>query len=251
MFSNLVQIELIRLFKSRILKITALTGLVVWAFWCVVIEFLISLDVTSSFTVSVEGNMPVGAFRLITYIMAFSFVLSVITPLTVIITTCGYYSHRLAVNIEGAVRNRLKLCLAELTGIGIFILALYLLVIPIILALLPGVPADVIHDFFSGDFQIAHVILLGYLGNFGSCAVVYLISKVFVKALQSLAMSILVGFLSFFMLTVGIGLIGIYSNSAGVLADPIEYLAIVLFVVLPVVLLIIGTVAKFKKEDRI
>ena len=192
-----------------------------------------------------------GSFRLIMFIMAFSFVASLVTPLTVILTTCGYYTHRLAVNIEGAVRNRLKLCFAEITGIAIFVLAIYILSIPGVLICLPGLPAEDLHDFFSGDFSMIDILLIGVLGNCGSCVVAYLISKVFVKSFQSIAMSLLVGFLSLFMMTVGVGVVEMYRKSGGSFADAFDNLIMILFVVLPVVLLIIGTVTKFRKVDRI
>ena len=249
MFGNLVQIELIRLFKSRILKISLLVGLVIMVFWSVIIEFLISMNAMEF--IKIDEAIHMGSFRLIMFIMAFSFVASLVTPLTVILTTCGYYTHRLAVNIEGAVRNRLKLCFAEITGIAIFVLAIYILSIPGVLICLPGLPAEDLHDFFSGDFSMIDILLIGVLGNCGSCVVAYLISKVFVKSFQSIAMSLLVGFLSLFMMTVGVGVVEMYRKSGGSFADAFDNLIMILFVVLPVVLLIIGTVTKFRKVDRI
>ena len=150
MFSNLVRIEVIRLFKSTILKISAAIAMFLLLFIMLVFDAVVEL--TGNIDISVEGIRDMS-YRVLVFEGMFGSLVAVVLGLTVAFTTCNYHKYRLAINIEGAVRSRLKLYLAEICGIAIFVAAINLLIFPALVIILAGHPESIVMTFFQATMR--------------------------------------------------------------------------------------------------
>lgn len=245
MFGNLVHIELIRLFRSRILKFSIPVGILILLMLTLFCEFAVQMN-------GIEGVIPAPVFRISYYTVEYSFVMSMIAPVNVIVTTCGYNKYRLAVNIEGAVRNRLKLIISEITGIVIFVFAINLIVVPalFLVSLIDNTEISLIS---SGNGVVG--LLETYLGIslsvLFSCLIVYLVSKFTSHVYLASVLSLL---LAAFGLgaTVFIGNeLEKNSSMLNIIDDSIGTILLAQFIIVPIVFLSILLAIKYRKADRI
>ena len=130
MFINLVRIGLLKLTKNRtfragIIGIPALFFLVIISFNILLVWTRIYLDYGDTFTGGGITEWQQKGFIVALYIT------SVFLLLDVIIVICDYYEYRQVINIEGAIRSRVKLCLSEIAAVFIFsfIAAFYTMVL--------------------------------------------------------------------------------------------------------------------------
>lgn len=247
MFGNLVQIELIRLLKNKTLKVCAVVGVLIVIFFLMVTELLIISNALA--TPRLEGLTP-AVFRGVMLTTSFMGVMLVVIPVTVVYTTCGYQKARLAVNIEGAVRSRLKLCLSEITGIALFIVMLNLLMFPGLVLLYLSHPSDIVFVANNNWSDILYMYVVSTVSNIYTSLVVYLISKFTSKAPLALALSFLVSAVGF-VLTIAIALVAGSSSSSSI--GPSELLDVIMYILLavPVVVLSIALAVRYRKADRI
>lgn len=245
MFGNLVQIELIRLLKSRTLKIGLIAGTFFIIVFSLLIEFLILLGALNTEPLS---NISPGIFRNSLFSLCFDFAASAVACVTVVYTTCGYRKARLAVNIECAVRSRIKLYLSELSGIALFILCLHLLVFPVILVNNLVHPSDAL---FTGWDGYIYNYLLSSLNSFFICLVSYLLSKITDKALISLILVLISGIAGFAGLIVISGTLDGLASEAGVLPWHLADGIMTSYFALPVIILVVVLAIKNRRTDRI
>lgn len=250
MFGNLVRIELIRLFRSRILKYSLSAGLFLMLADYMIIEYAISLGGLTFLDDPEYGTTL--AFKVFTYLFIAGFMIGVVSPLTVIVTTCGYYKHRLAINIEGANRNRLKLWASELAGIAVFVVALCITIFPgLILCVLLEKPSDIVALFTDKDIAFWELSLVVVLSTIALSYMAYMMAKLFLKASMAVALSVIFEVVMTMVMTFGIGIISKYRNTGHVIPQFVETGLIVTSFVLPIVVLIILILVKYRKLDRI
>ena len=249
MFSNLVRIELIRLFHNKALRFCALGGILVIVIFLVFLEFMVDFGLVNAFEMR---NLAVTEtdFRYAMLMMSYSFFMTAALPVVVIFTTCEYQTYRLAVNIEGAVRSRLKLCLSEITGIFIFTALVNLLLFPCILLTLSDDPSGII-PFFIDKSNPLIVYGIITLSNFFSCLIVYLVSKFTSKVSLSFAISLLLGIVGIGSATFFAGFISGYTQRGGSLARYADDLSMIQFVAVPLLVLSVALAIKYRKGDRI
>lgn len=248
MFANLVQIELIRLFRNKALKIGCTVGALMLLFFVVIHDFLVTFG---ALNMGALQGFSESSFRSTMFVASFSSIMSLIIPVDVVYTTCEYQRSRLAVNIEGAVRNRLKLCLSEITGIFIFIVLLNTLVFPGLLLIFISKPSSLISISDPDGVDILIMILSLVLMQFYTTLIVYLISKFTSKALFALILSLIVSALSVAFIFVIMAFVSrSYANLTFMSVDILD-MAIGVLLAVPVVVLIIALAVRYKRVDRI
>ncbi len=248
MFSNLVRIEVIRLFKSTILKISAAIAMFLLLFIMLVFDAMVEL--TGNIDISVEGIRDMS-YRVLVFEGMFGSLVAVVLGLTVAFTTCNYHKYRLAINIEGAVRSRLKLCLAEICGIAIFVAAINLLIFPALAIVLAGHPESIVMTFFSGNNEV-YVI---YVSSFAACMftslTTYLLSQIIHKVPFAVALSILMSILGMFLSVYSSGFAHGYYDTCGKFAGLIEDIGGFAGLLLPIIIISVIAAVRNRKADRI
>ena len=248
MFGNLVQIELIRLFRNKALKISSIVGAIMLLFFAVVEDFLISLGALNA---EVLKDITPYTFKAILFIASFSSIMSIVVPVNVVYTTCDYQRSRLAVNIEGAIRSRFKLCMSEVIGIALFIVMLNLLLFPGLLLLYISHPADIVFIINNNWSDILSMYAFSCLNNIYICIIVYLISKFTSRAPLALALSLIVSIIG--VILTGIAsimvneLVPVDKPGSSAIVDAIMYMLLSV----PVVVLSIALAVRYRKADRI
>ncbi len=247
MFVNLVRIEIIRLINNRTLKYLMAFGVLAIFCWVMTIDY--AVQVTSS---KLLRDVPASSIDLIGYIMAFSLVVLVISVVTVIFTTCDYNQYKLAVNIEGAVRSRIKLYLSEIVGILLFVAGLNLFVLPGALVIIASDPAELGGLIEAGNYDLLGVYITITVSSVYSSIIVYLISRLFPNKILAAAFSLLFQILGglFFIAVMGFAR-GYNDSVADQIPDSLINTSIGIVFALPVILLTIAIVAKNRKADRI
>ena len=248
MFGNLVRIEVIRLYKNIILKISAALA-----------AFLMLISLMSSEIILQNGGLrfiraeeitPVY-FHVYFFEVMFESLVMIVAGLTVAFTTCDYYKYRLSVNIEGAIRSRVKLFLSELCGIAIFTAAINLLVFPGLAVILAGHPAEIISVFTSDYDEILSVYFFSFCSCLFVSIIVYLLSKITHKAPVAVLLSILVGIAAVVLLVFTAGFIS-GSRGEGVIAGrTIEDVLLGSVILIPVIVLSVIALVNNSKEDRV
>lgn len=248
MFGNLVQIEFIRLLRCKALKISAAIGAFMIVFMMTIIDYAVYLG--GLFFIN-NGDMSAPMFETSSFVVFYSMMTSLIAPVTVIYTTCGYQKARLAVNIECAIRSRLKLCLSEFTGIALFVLLLNLFVIPGVGFLCLSYRNEMNPIELITDLNLVYLFLSSSLSNLYGCLIAYLISKFTSNSVVAMAVSVLYSVFSY----VGIILVaGFVEGNNGINLIIPNNLSELLFYVafsIPVVVLTIALAVRYKKADRI
>ena len=248
MFGNLVQIELIRLFKSKALKISAAIGAFLIVFVMIVIDYALYLGALD-FVDADEISEPL--FEVSMFIMTYAMLSALVAPVTVIYTTCGYKKARLSVNIECAIRSRLKLCLSEVTGIGLFVLIINLLVIPAVLLIAVVNHAQVDPVKLVTDLNIIYVYTAIVLSDMYSCLIAYLISKFTSVSALAMAISLLYSLLSFAVIILLAGFVNGYKGSGLIIPDSIQDLIMYVLLAIPVVAMSTALAVRYRRTDRI
>lgn len=248
MFGNLVQIELLRLYRNKALKIGGTAGALMLLFFVVMEDFLVTFGALD--TVALSG-ISESSFRATIFITSFAAVMQIVIAVDVVYTTCDYQRSRLAVNIEGAIRNRLKLCLSEITGIFLFTCILNAFVFPGLLLIFITEPYKL--SLIAGDIGSDILIMIASLTlmQLYTMLVVYLISKFTYKALFALVLSLVVSFLgitaSFFIMA----MVNRLSSDATFMNINIIDVAIFILMAVPIVVLTIALAVRYKRMDRI
>ncbi|MBP5179891.1 MAG: hypothetical protein J6127_01195 [Clostridiales bacterium] len=247
MFFNLVRIELIRLFNNKTLKYTSALGLFIIIFWVAVVDYLMSVS-----DISYIRDVPASSVELVGFVMSFAFAVFIVSVVAVIFTTSDYRRHRLAVNIEGAVRNRLRLYLSEIVGVVFFVAVLNLLVIPGSLIIIASDPAELGGLIDDGINDLLVIYLTLTLGSVYSSVVVYLISRLSSTRIFAIVFSLLYQVVGYLVFAVAVGLFQGY-NSTAVQQIPDSFINVTIGIILgvPVLLLILASILKNRKADRI
>ncbi|MBR1797648.1 MAG: hypothetical protein IJ757_06540 [Clostridiales bacterium] len=248
MFGNLVRVELIRLFHNKALKACGVIGLFLILFYAILADGLISMG---ALEIMDMGDDPSYAFKIVLFATSFALAMTIVAPMTVISTTCEYQTLRLAVNFEGTIRNRFKLCLSEITGIVIFVLLLNLLVFPGVLITFLGEPVG-FNVLINDDALNPLLIYVGVtLVNLYYCIVVYLISKLVARIPVAVGISVFLGVFEITLLFFGLGITsGIESTGASV-PDVVWNVLAFVFLGMPVIVPSIMLAVKYRRTDRI
>ena len=248
MFGNLVQIELIRLFKSKALKISAAIGAFLLIFMMTMIDYLMYLG--ALFFIN-NGDMSAPKFEISSFMLFYSMITALIAPVTVIYTTCGYQKARLSVNIEGAIRSRLKLCLSDLTGIALFVLILNLLVIPGVGLLCLVYLNDMNPISLITDLNTIYVFMSAFLSNMYGCLIAYLVSKFTSNSVLSMSVTMLYSVVSYVVIILLAGFVSGKKGSGLLIPNNLQELLFYVAFMIPVVALSIALAVRYKKADRI
>ncbi len=254
MFVNLVHIELIRLIRNRSLKFSIPTSLFMLICCVGVAEFGFDRMVA----VRLEfDNTIYGAEVMASLILGFYEIGALlVAAVSTIFATCDYSKYRLAINIEGVERNRLKLYLSEISGILIFVL----------ISCLIGIPVAVIGSLFGGQGSVLasegrSELLMGYLSvalTFAIlsgivCVTGYLFSRLFKSKAVSFTFVGVDVFVFLILVAVAVGFVqGVNeaSNSAVNIED-IVGITLLVFSLIPLVASGIVLAIKERKSDRI
>ena len=248
MFGNLVQIELIRLFKSKALKISAAIGAFLLIFMMTIIDYLVYLG--ALFFIN-NGDMSAPMFEISSFMLFYSMITALIAPVTVIYTTCGYQKARLSVNIEGAIRSRLKLCLSDLTGIALFVLILNLLVIPGVGLLCLVYRNEMNPISLITDLNTIYVFMSAFLSNMYGCLIAYLVSKFTSNSVLSMSVTMLYSVVSYVVIILLAGFVSGKKGSGLLIPNNLQELLFYVAFMIPVVALSIALAVRYKKADRI
>ncbi len=248
MFGNLVQIELIRLFKSKALKISAAIGAFLLIFMMTMIDYLMYLG--ALFFIN-NGDMSAPMFEISSFMLFYSMITALIAPVTVIYTTCGYQKARLSVNIEGAIRSRLKLCLSDLTGIALFVLILNLLVIPGVGLLCLVYLNEMNPISLITDLNTIYVFMSAFLSNMYGCLIAYLVSKFTSNSVLSMSVTMLYSVVSYVVIILLAGFVSGKKGSGLLIPNNLQELLFYVAFMIPVVALSIALAVRYKKADRI
>lgn len=248
MFGNLVLIEVIRLYKNIILKISAAVAALLMLISLMVSDVVLQNDGLTFFR---TGEITPLYFRVFTFEAMFESLVMIVAGLTVAFTTCDYYKYRLSVNIEGAVRSRVKLFLSEMCGITVFVAAINLLVFPGLAVILAGHPAEII-SVFTTDYE---EILTVYFFSFCSCLfvslVIYLLSKITHKAPVAVLLSILVEIAAVVLLVFTAGFISGSPEGVGFAGGLFEEFFVGIVFLVPLIILSVIVLVNNSKEDRV
>ncbi len=248
MFGNLVRIEVIRLYKNIILKISAAV-----AVFLMLISLMVSDVILQNGGLRFLGEEYITPvyFRVFSFEVMFESLVMIVAGLTVAFTTCDYYKYRLSVNIEGAIRSRVKLFLSEMCGIAVFTAVINLMVFPGLAVILAGHPAEII-SVFASDYD---EILTVYFFSFASCLfvsiIVYLLSKITHKAPVAVLLSILVEIAAVVLLVFTAGFISGSRQEGVVDGGPVEDVLLGSVVLIPVIVLSVIALVNNSKEDRV
>ena len=248
MFGNLVQIELIRLFRNKALKISSIVGAIMLLFFAVVEDFLISLGALNA---EVLKDITPYTFKAILFIASFSSIMSIVVPVNVVYTTCDYQRSRLAVNIEGAIRSRFKLCMAEVTGIFLFIVILDLLVFPGLFLIYITEPVTIVSIWHNDGYDLLEMYGVLTLSVLYTSLVVYLISKFTSKAFYAIALSIIVSILGLVGTIFMTILVGKAGKSGIVLSSNAVDVIMYMLLALPILVLSLALAVRYRRADRI
>lgn len=248
MFGNLVQIELIRLFRNKALKISSIVGAIMLFFFAVVEDFLISMGALNA---EVLKDITPYTFKAILFIASFSSIMSIVVPVNVVYTTCDYQRSRLAVNIEGAIRSRFKLCMAEVTGIFLFIVILDLLVFPGLFLIYITEPVTIVSIWHNDGYDLLEMYGVLTLSVLYTSLVVYLISKFTSKAFYAIALSIIVSILGLAGIIFMTILVGKAGNSGIVLSSNAVDVIMYMLLALPILVLSLALAVRYRRADRI
>ena len=248
MFGNLVQIELIRLTKSTILKISSAVAIFLLFFFLAVSDLLIRFGGLQLIPIE---NYSSASFKMAIIEVSFQGCVMLVSGLTVAFTTCSYHKYRLAVNIEGAVRSRVKLCLSELTGIAVFVGIVSLFVLPAAALALVGEPVDVIRVFVFDDVSVYYAYAFAFISGMFTSVTVYLLSKIVHNAPAAIALSLLILLAGLVLAIFSAGFIQGYKDAGGNLPSGIEDIIGTAGLLLPIVLLAVIAFLKNKRMDRV
>ena len=249
MFGNLVRIELIRLFKSRVFRYGLAIGILLMLADILIIDFTVSSGALT-FLDNPQYGDALG-FEVFMYLFASGIMVGIVAPVSVIVTTCGYYKHRLAVNIEGANRNRFKLWLSELTGIVIFVAALCIVLIPGLILILIGNPSDIVKVITDREYDLANLTLAVFISTTIMSFFAYLIAKLFIKASVSLALSAVLEILLTVLTILSVGMVASYNQSGHALPGSLEKVFPYIFVIVPFAVVGVLVLIRHRKMDRI
>lgn len=248
MFGNLVQIELIRLLKSRALKISAAIAVFMIIFVMTVADYIRYLGDAAFFN-NIELTIPL--FELVTYVGAYALASTIVASVTVIYTTSGYQKARLPVNIEGAIRNRLKLCLSELAGIALFDVLLSLLVLPGVGLMMLALRNDADPQALLSGLDLFYALGSMVLSQLYGCLVAYLISKFTSNPVLAGSVSVIYTVFTFLGLIFLTGIASVYSDDGPVVPEGIRDALFYTFLLLPIIALSTALAVRYKKADRI
>ena len=248
MFGNLVQIELIRLFRNKALKISSIVGAIMLFFFAVVEDFLISMGALNA---EVLKDITPYTFKAILFIASFSSIMSIVVPVNVVYTTCDYQRSRLAVNIEGAIRSRFKLCMAEVTGIFLFIVILDLLVFPGLFLIYITEPSAIVSMWHNDGYDLLEMYGVLMLSVLYTSLVVYLISKFTSKAFYAIALSIIVSILGLVGTIFMTVLVSKAGKSGIVLSSNAVDVIMYMLLALPILVLSLALAVRYRRADRI
>ena len=249
MFGNLVQIEFIRLFKSKALKISAAIAVFLLFFVMTLIDYV---QYFGGFEFVIQDStMTAPMFEISVFVMIYSMLSSVVAPVTVIYTTCGYQKARLSVNIEGAVRNRLKLCLSELTGIALMVVILSLLVLPGIGFLCLSYHSEINPLDLIKELDLVYIFVSMVLSNLYGCLIAYLISKFTSNPMLAAAVSILYSVVSYVGIVYLAGFISGNKESGPFIPNDLREIFFCVVMSIPVIALSTALAVRYKKADRI
>ncbi len=247
MFGNLVRIELIRLTRSRVLKASCLAGVLILS-----VILSIGYILMTSGSMYMDDGISPAVLNASVFTVSFTAAVSFVITVTVIYTTCDYRKFRLPVNIEGAVRNRFKLCLSELTGIAVFTALIDLLIIPGIFMSGIGNMPELMSVIRNGDIVPLRVYEGVVSLNMFSCLIVYLISKFTPKAYVSAIFSLLAGITGVVAAFVMKGFAAGYeSASGGSLPRGLNDIILVFILIVPVAALITALGIRAGRTDRV
>ena len=248
MFGNLVLIEIIRLYKSVILRISGLIAIFLLFLMTLIGELVVQMGGVEM--MPYEDATPIG-FKVVMFDVVFQGLAMVVAGMTVAFTTCSYYKNRLAVNIEGAVRSHLKLCLAEICGIIVFVMALNLLVFPGVAVILAGNPSDIALLFANNLGELKDIYLFSCMASLFGSMTVYVLSKIIHNAPVAVILSMFVELLAMILVFFMTGFIKGYEDAGGTLVLGIEDMLCTLVMILPMTVLGIIAFIRNKKADRI
>ena len=248
MFGNLVQIELIRLFRNKALKISGIVGAIMLFFFAVVEDYLISLGALDA---EVLNDITPYTFKAILFISSFSLILSLVVPVNVVYTTCDYQRSRLAVNIEGAIRSRFKLCMSEVTGIFLFIAILDLLVFPGLFLIYITEPVTIVSIWHNDGYNLLETYEVLTLAVLYTSLVVYLISKFTSKAFYAIALSITVSILGMAGVIFMTVLVSKAGESGIVLSSNAVDIIMYMLLAVPILVLSLALAVRYRRADRI
>lgn len=156
MFINLVRIQAMRLFKSRTPRVSVL---VTSALFACISFFVSQVDYMS--VIPADYKLGLSPLALIVGEMEAS-ALIVATTISAIVFVRDYYKNRLMINIEGAVRNRSKICLSEIAVMGIWsgFLAFIIVALQLVISIIADGPGSVI---ISGHRMLILIIVWALL----------------------------------------------------------------------------------------
>ena len=246
MFGNLVLIEITRLYNSFILRISGMIAVFILLLMMLVGEVVVQAGGVQMIPI----DTTTGFFRIALFEVQFQGLTMMVAGLTVAHTTCSYYKNRLAVNIEGAVRSRLKLCLSEICGIAVFVIALNLLVFPGIAVILAGNTSE-IANLITNISNLKDAYIFSCMASMFACLIVYMISKIIHNTPVAVILAMLIELLSLVLVIFMTGFIKGYEDAGGALAPGAEDVLCTSVFVLPLVVLGIVALVKEKKVDRI
>ena len=181
MFLNLVRGSLIRLAKNRALPSSVLGALVIS------IIFIATLRGGAVFTY-VDDEL-IGTILAPNAMVMFNILGSLISGVVSLISTAffvsDYYRYRLAINIEGSVRSRVKLTLSEITALFIWMLLWTLMVATLGIGLIVLVyGASVVQCSF---IRLLILAVIRSMQVFLTCMEVLVIAKIVRRATITLA----------------------------------------------------------------
>ena len=248
MFGNLVQIELIRLIKSTALKISAAIAVFLIFFCMILVDYVQYLGGFAFINndVLTPPMIEISVFTVIYFMAA-----SVVAPVTVIFTTCSYQTSRLSVNIEGAVRNRLKLCLTELAGIALLDVILSLMMFPVIVIMCLSYRSELNPMDLLSELDIVYMFISMTLSNLYGCLIAYLISKFTSNPMLAMAVSILYSVVSYAGIIFLTGFVSGNGDNGIIIPDSLRDVFFYIVLSIPIIALSIALAVRYKKADRI
>ncbi len=220
MFSNLIRLNFIRLYKSRVTSVCAYTALALMLLFAFMLFALFGEVFKNRF----NGGADLSHFWISLFYIMSSSIVSVAEIVIVGFATCDYYKFRQMINIEGACRSKIKFCLSEIVAILLFSFVVAL--VPIAFAFL-GDFLDIPRlEFFTTNFKgIAKSYFADIYMLFSAALPVFALSKIFrnkievaiTVAVVPFVIELIVGSLVTFNIDVYV----LFINPAGTFVDAI------------------------------
>lgn len=220
MFSNLIRLNFIRLYKSRVTSVCAYTALALMLLFAFMLFALFGEVFKNRF----NGGADLSHFWISLFYIMSSSIVSVVEIVIVGFATCDYYKFRQMINIEGACRSKIKFCLSEIVAILLFSFVVAL--VPIAFAFL-GDFLDIPRlEFFTTNFKgLVKIYFAGIYMLFSAALPVFALSKIFrnkievaiTVAVVPFVIELIVGSL----VTFNIDVHALFINPAGTFIDAI------------------------------